>query len=341
MTTYRNGVWYDGAAFVPRTVTVGPPGDDVDLDGGYVVPPFGDAHTHWLEPDLLDVYVAEHLRAGVCYVRDLTNAPGLRERLGGPGSVEYASAHAGFTRPDGHPVTLFARLAGLGLVPPHWAETGGAGEAVHAVASEADVDRVWPDFMAARPDLVKVFLGPNGLSPDLAAYVARRAVADGLPTAAHVETADDVHVAVAIGVAELAHLPFAPPYRIADADLRPVRASTTTEWLEETPEGVAPTRDNIARLRRAGATVTVGSDLFRTTAVGEADRLHRLGLLDPPDLLRSWCVDTCAELRGDADFLVLGGDPLADWSAVRDVRLLVKDGVVVTPGPETFPPLPA
>jgi hypothetical protein len=86
--------------------------------------------------------------------------------------------------------------------------------------------------------------------------------------------------------------------------------------------------------------VTVGTDLFRKTAAVEADRLLRLGLLDAPALLRSWCVDTCAGMRGDGDFLVLGGNPLEDWAYAHDVRLRVRGGVVVTPGGATFPGLP-
>lgn len=338
MTTYRGGRWYDGTAFVPRAPVEAGPGDGVvDLDGGWVVPPYGEAHTHWLEPDLLDAYVDEHLRAGVLYVRDLTGVPGTREAVAG--RIGYAAAHQGFTAPGRHPAPLFARLAGMGLVPPHWAETGGGGEAIHAVASEADVDRVWPAFLATKPDLVKVFAGRAGLDASLASYVVRLAHAAGLTVAAHAETADDVHVAVTAGVDELAHLPFAEPYRIADEDLRPLRVCTTTQWLDETPEGIAPTRDNIRRLRAAGATVTVGTDLFRTTAAVEADRLLALGLLHAPDLLRAWCVDTCAGMRDDGDFLVLGGDPLADWGNAHDIGLRVRRGEVVTPGDATFSPL--
>jgi imidazolonepropionase-like amidohydrolase len=320
VTTYRGGRWYDGRAFVPRDVAVGPGDDVVDLDGGWVVPPFGEQHTHWLEPGLLDTYVAEHQRVGVLYVRDLCCVP--RPPVEG---IAMHVANAGFTSPGGHPVPLFAAL---GVDP----ET-----ATHQVASEADVDRVWDAHVATRPDVVKVFLGPRGLDPGVAAYVARRAAAHGLPVAAHVENANDVHVAVAIGAAELAHLPFAPPYEIADRDLAPLTVSTTTQWLDEEPEHVEVTRRNVERLRRAGATVTVGTDLLRVTADVEAERLLRLGILDAPALLRAWCVDTCAALRRHDDLLVLGGDPLADWSHTRDVRLRVRAGVALTPGPARFP----
>ena len=319
---------------MPRSaVTLGGGSDEVvDLDGGWVVPAFGEAHTHWLEPGLLDTYVAEHQRAGVLYVRDLTGVPGVRERVDG---VTFAAAHQGFTSPGGHPCALFASLAEMGLVPAEWATTYGDGEALHLVTSTGDVDRVWPGFLATRPDVVKVFL--PALAPEVAAHVVRRAHADGLPAAAHVETADDVHVAVTVGVDELAHLPFREPYAIRDADLRAVTVATTTEWLEETPEAVGVTRENVARLRAAGATVVVGTDLFRTTAVAEADRLHRLGLLDRKDLLRAWCVDTCREMRSPGDVVVLGGDPLEDWAHVHDVRMVVRGGVPLAPAPLTFP----
>src|SRR6476659_8179288 len=60
VTEYRNGEWFTGSAFAARPVYV--VGDvfqsrrparvdtTIDLAGGYVVPPFADAHQHLVEP---------------------------------------------------------------------------------------------------------------------------------------------------------------------------------------------------------------------------------------------------------------------------------------------------
>ena len=40
---YVNGHWWDGSRFVDKTVNIGKAGETVDLKGGYVVPPFGEA----------------------------------------------------------------------------------------------------------------------------------------------------------------------------------------------------------------------------------------------------------------------------------------------------------
>jgi imidazolonepropionase-like amidohydrolase len=364
VTTYRGGRWYDGESFAARDVAVENgvfvdvprDGDVVDLDGGWVVPPYGDAHVHWLEPALAPAYVAQHVRDGVLHVKDHATAPAFREAIRPHlGPVDYVSANAGFTAPAGHPIPLGRRLASLGVVPETWAETGGAGDFVHAVATPEDVARAWPLLAASRPDFVKVFLAHGALDPALLPAIVGRAHAAGLRVSAHAESADDVAAAVAGGIDDLAHLPFAEPRRIADDDVRTLGArgatvATTVEWLAESPEHVGVTRDNVTRLRAAGATVVVGTDLFRTTARDEALRLVALGLFTPAELLRAWCVDTPrAILPGrdvgrlgsgaEASFLVLRSDPLADVAATGDIALRVKRGRIVEPGDATLPPL--
>jgi hypothetical protein len=380
---YRNGRWYDGRGFVARTAwTDGPrfaagplPGAEmVDLDGAFVVPPYGDAHVHWLEPDLVDAYVAQHVRAGVLYVKDHATSAAFREAMRPAlGPVELVSAHRGFTAPDAHPAGLVDGLVGLGVLPPSWGPARGDGELFHAVASEGDVDRAWPLLLATRPDFVKVFLvrsatygrpaatRERGLDPALVPGIVARAHDAGLRVAAHVEDAHDVRVAVAAGVDDLAHLPFAldgdpAAFAIEEADAlalgrRGGTVATTLEWLDESPAGLAVTRDNVARLRAAGVTLLVGSDVFRTTAVAEADRLVRHGLLAPAELLRAWCVDTPRAITrrpgvgalvpgAEASFLALRADPLADVAATGDIALRVRDGEPVAPADVPMPALP-
>src|SRR5262245_61993927 len=81
---YRGGRWFDGSRFVPRTMYVvdgvfrtrAPARVDsvVDLAGGYVVPPFADAHQHLVDPRI-DVVIRTQLTDGVFYLKDQGSAP--------------------------------------------------------------------------------------------------------------------------------------------------------------------------------------------------------------------------------------------------------------------------
>src|SRR5829696_7882066 len=69
---YQGGKWFDGKAFAPRTMYVvgdvfrerRPSRVDsvVDLRGGYVVPPFADAHQHLYDPSRVKTFIAAFLR---------------------------------------------------------------------------------------------------------------------------------------------------------------------------------------------------------------------------------------------------------------------------------------
>src|SRR5436190_5699118 len=230
-TEYGGGQWFDGENFAAKTMWIAGDtfiesrparvGEVVDLHNGFVVPPFADGHNHWLEPKLVDAYVQTNLRDGIFYVKDHGTPPQFHERmrsaLGGPASVDFISAHQGFTGPNGHPIELIQGLAGMGVLPADWSKTNGEGDAVFVVASDADIDRAWPRLMAGKPDFVKVFLvhsdeyaarrdnkaltpKSRGLDPALVPAIVARAHAAGLRASAHIENAHDFHVAIAAGV---------------------------------------------------------------------------------------------------------------------------------------------
>jgi hypothetical protein len=393
VTELRGGRWFDGNAFVPRTMWIAgahfldaPARVDavIDLHGGFVVPPFAEGHNHWIEPALVDAYIQVHLRDGIFYVKDQLTAPAfhdqMRAALDRPSSVDYISAHQGFTGPNGHPMELVDQLVGIGIFPPPWRQSRGEGDALFAVASDADIARAWPRLLAGHPDFVKVFLNHSdeyaarrdnpalspadrGIDPALVPTIVARAHAAGLRVSAHIENAHDFHVAIAAGVDDIAHMPFVSAtdrdtYRLADADLhaaaaRRVSIATTLDWadgaLADDPR-LDVVRDNLARMRRAGNTIVIGTDLFRTTAVAEVNRIASLNLMSNLDLLRTWCETTPRaifpgrrigrlEPGAEASFLVLRADPIANISATRDIAIWFKQGQRLDPRPATFPPL--
>jgi hypothetical protein len=392
-TEYRGGRWFDGDKFVTKTMWVAGEtfvesrparvGAVVDLNDGFVVPPYAEGHNHWLEPSLVDAYVQTHLRDGIFYVKDHGTAPlfhdQMRPVLGGSASIDYISAHQGFTGPGGHPIEIVDALAGMSILPSEWAKTHGEGDALFVVTSEQDIDRAWPQLMAGKPDFVKVFLVHSdeyaarrnnmaltpknrGIDPALVPAIVARAHGAGLRVSAHIENAHDFHVAIAAGVDDIAHMPFVDKdhpdrYRIDAADLRAASArgvsiATTLDWMQaDATEGqLAVVRDNFAQMRAAGNTIVIGTDQFRRTARVEADLIASRRLMSNLELLTAWCVATPRAIFPDrklgrltesyeASFLVLAGDPLADFARSRDIVMRVKQGRPIVPRDTKLPSL--
>ena len=98
---------------------------------------------------------------------------------------------------------------------------------------------------------------------------------------------------------------------------------------------------NLRMLHKHGAPIAIGSDSYRTTSLPEALYLNSLAALPRAELLRDWTEVTAhtifpkrriGRLAPDyeASFLVLEGDPLADFANVRRIRLRVKQGKLIT-----------
>lgn len=236
-----NGRWFDGREFQEATLytvdgrlTKTKPAvvdERIDLKGGYVVPPFGEAHNHNVEgPWNLDAVVARYLHDGVFYVK---NPNSIREftsqiatRINTPAGIDVVFANAGLTSSGGHPVPLYEHVlresryrAVIGEVPPGWFNNRG----YVVIDREADLQSKWSRIGAGKPDLLKIFLVHSegmerhrdaggshvrkGLDPELVPLIVMRAHQAGLRVAAHVETAADFRLALSAGVDELAHMP--------------------------------------------------------------------------------------------------------------------------------------
>ncbi len=384
---YRGGRWFDGTRFVPRTMYVvegtfrqrRPARIDsvVKLAGGYVVPPFSDAHQHLYAP--IEPQIRAYLRDGIFYVRDQANAPLGRQAfhrlLNRPTAFDYVSANQGWTSPGGHPVEVVMRAAVPGNPMGAYIREHMDPDFVMQVDTPADVARRWPGFLAGnpRPDLVKIFLlysedyaqrrndprfeGNRGLDPALVPVIVRLAHQAGLKVSAHVFTAADFRNAVAGGVDWIAHLPGGrgagpAPFLLTEADARLARRHHVTVVTTITQHGDSALTDQLVRtqyahnirlLRRFGVPLLLGSDRFGDTAATEAAALARSGLFTNLELLRMWSVTTPRAIFPDrrigvlrdgyeASFLVLGGDPLADFANTRRIVRRVKQGVPLEPG---------
>lgn len=209
-----------------------------------------------------------------------------------------------------------------------------------------------------------LFFDWTALNPTLVPLIVERAHAAGLRVSCHIETAADFHNAVIAGVDEINHMPGLRPdrnnwksvqidrYKIpkADAVLAARRGTvvvttfaTAVARIEKAnaDEAFSEWRElliwNLGVLKEAGVALAVGSDRYSDTGVAEAMALHGLDVFSKVDLLRMWC-DTSARaifparkigaLREgyEASFLVLSGNPIEDFNAVRSIERRFKQG---------------
>lgn len=244
---YLNGRWFEGGGFVARPMyavagvlsTPRPPQVDtvIDLSGGWVVPPFGEAHTHALgDPRTVAEQSRALLRAGVFYtiVQDAAADVGLavRRQVNGPGSVDVVYTQGVITPSWGVIPEFYAALARAGHFGPGVAPERLRDSLYFVVDDTVDLARLWPRIRAANRDHVKVIVAfsdeierrrgnprfgaepgrfsarPGVTAPVLRALVSRAHTAR-LRVSAHVETAADFRLAVDAGVDVIAHLPAA------------------------------------------------------------------------------------------------------------------------------------
>lgn len=322
------------------------------------------AIAHYLRDGIFYVGVLSNLPTLTDQVRDTYNTPT---------SVDAIFANGPLTATGGHPIRIREFLLEQGAYPGFTRETL-PGQGYFVIDSDADLERLWPAIVGLRPDFIKIvvsfseefarrrddpaYFGFKGLDPALVPRIVERAHGAGLRVFAHVETAHDFHVAIESGVDVIAHLPgYGQPTRIDPADARRaaergVRVVTTAVLIEQPRRRQnhgalrAAQIENLSILREAGVILVAGSDEYQHTSTYEVAHLRGLNVFSNAELLRMWSTNCATALFPErrvgrlapgyeASFLALGGDPLADFAATRDIRLRVKEGVVldVPPAP--------
>jgi hypothetical protein len=333
----RNGHWFDGHTFRDGTrwTVYGvltdrrpePVDSVIDLEGGYVVPAFGEAHNHNAVPS--DTGIARrYLDAGIFYVKNPNNFVRDRDAASGrfntPTSIDVTFSNGGLTGPGGHPLDLARRNIARGV----WKAEDGEGSFYYVIASRGDVDARWPAILAGKPDFIKTYLlfseeyarrhadsttlGWRGLDPALLPYIVRKAHDARLRVSTHVETAADFRNAVAAGVDEINHLPgFRPEgnspagytqldrYRLAAADAREAARRGVT--VVPTVSEVLETLD--ANVRQGGATGARAGEV-RDVILGNLRLLRDAGVRIAlgSDRYRSNTAAEAAALRGRGVF---------------------------------------
>lgn len=252
--TYQlvNGQWYDGTTFVRKSMWTlhgrfsdTPPikvDSVLDLAGGYVVPPFAEAHTHNIGCPPTPAEAAPYVRDGIQFV--MVQSPTFPPREVAPlgrTDVDVVCAGALLTPSGSHITRLNEQSASRGNFPG-LTPSDLDGRTHSIIDTRDDLYRKLGPLLAARPAFIKVvlafseewdrrhtdsaFIGMRGLDPTLLPWIVRRAHAEGVKVSAHIETAADFRVAVASGVDLVAHL---PGQRIGHA--AGFGSADTTRWL--------------------------------------------------------------------------------------------------------------
>jgi len=333
---FTNGQWFDGQKFERRTMysidgvfTTRKPSqvdETLDLKNGFVVPPFADAHNHYIAgPHNIQKILDQYLHDGIFYAKNPASIHRdtelIKSLINRPDSVDVTFANAGITATGGHPVKLYEVYLAKTKKP------GPDGHfdnlAYYTIDNQDDLDRKWPMIIADHPDLIKTHLlyteefekrrddpkyyGDKGLDPKVLTLIVARAHAAGLKVACHIETAGDFRAALDAGVDEIAHLPgyYADlahpewfPITPADAERaakKGVDVVTTTYVATaevKDPEILKKTRDiqahNLKTLHDAGVKLAIGPDVYGVTALAEAMNLYQLKVFDNLTLLKMW-----------------------------------------------------
>ena len=233
---FKNGSWYNGKEFVKKTwysingnlSSTRPLKIDsvIDLNKGFVIPPFGEAHNHNVGyTDQFYELSHKYLRAGIFYVQNPNNFLEGRNKLLAGGminkdtTIDATFANGGITGYKGHPFFIVQRNIQWGNIT----EKEGEGNFYHTVRSLEELEAKWPVIINANPDFIKTYLlfseeyekrssdsnyvGHRGLDPKLLPAIVMKAHKYGLRVTSHVETAMDFHSSVLAGVDEIVHTP--------------------------------------------------------------------------------------------------------------------------------------
>ena len=310
----------------------------VDVPGTTILPGLINAHVH-------NAYIGSNLKAwamaGVTTVRDLgapygRNYLARRERLAGdPQHARLVAAGPLVTVPGGYPI------AGNDFPSLTVTSAEDAREKISALIDDG-------------ADVIKITLTSGSapsLSPKEAAAIVEAAHARGVPVSAHATTAKDLERALDAGVDDVAHI---ATDRVSDKLIRRMVAANTS-WVPTLAVLEGRGASNLQRFLRAGGRVSLGNDAGYLDAVLVGLPANELAALEAAGMSRMEIIaaatrnaaavcrlqDQLGTLEAGkiADVLVVAGDPLRDLDALKDVLIVVHQGIVIRrePPPETLP----
>lgn len=359
----------------------------IDLKGRFVYAPFGNAHTH----SLSDGYTGknskkQYLKKGVFYAANLT-APyttgnRLCDKYSKPQTVDVLMSHGGITtykKGRQHPATVMNQAYSYMLSEEEKKkEWPLEGNAYWFMNSMEKIETQWDSLINQNPDVVKIYLmrsGENlvdtngncgyGLCPETATEIVRRSHAAGKRVFAHVNTAEDVRVAVKAGVDVLAHLPLgndgiaydeSEPYILSDSLIKEMAAAqvaiTPTAALlmkdlksfrkDTLQREVQLQKSQLQKLDKHGVKILLGTDGWNEDVTLAARYYDYHQIFPTEKILWLWSYQTprgmfpdrkIGELRDgfEASFIVYDQNLInTGIEELPEPQLVVKQGEVIT-----------
>jgi imidazolonepropionase-like amidohydrolase len=301
---------------------------------------------------------------------------GAKDYFGRPDTFDVRVANGGITEPRGHPERLYVEVLSERVYNGRKDFLGDAFHYGRDRAEiEASLDTLvdqGADFVKGyllyseeyekRADDDQYY-GAKGLDPANVSVLVEEAAARGLKTTFHVETAADLVAAAEGGAFAAMHLPGYGLFRdgnkavqfilredqaqrVAESGMvlvaTYVLAARSAERIEtdlgrsRAALAYAVQRENLSKLRQAGAEFMIGTD-GGGSVIDEILHIDRLDVFDRSELLeiafatgprlfpgrRIGCLDAGCE----ADFLVLERNPLEDPAALAQTAMRIKAGV--------------
>ncbi len=242
------------------------------------------------------------------------------------------------------------------------------GDGYWFVDSKDSLEAQWPRILAQKPGIISIYLldaatnggkEGKGLSPEMAKLVLKKAKKAGLPVYAHVETAEDLRLALKLGVAGITNIPGhawdgqgdSTKYTLTDEDLKKLAKKKTVvipqlSQVQALSGGAVPATvgarqaATLKRLFDNGVNVAIGSNDPQRTVRGELNYWFQLGNLNYPMALKTLCESTPRAIYPkrkigridegyEASFLVLPDNPLNNILKLRAIVFKVKNGVVL------------
>ncbi|MCU0439887.1 MAG: hypothetical protein MUC49_18540 [Raineya sp.] len=369
----------------------------IDLKNGFCIPPFGDAHTHNLDGSWrLKEMVQEYLKEGVFYVQILgnhgSNTENTRKILQQMNTLEATYANGILTSTYGHGFYPYEPMA-MGIYAPilqiKYADSIKKSRIVENNAyyfldSKEDVDKKWSLIAKYKPDHIKICLidaenyvtkrklekvDDNGLSPEVAQYVVKKAHNEGLRVFAHVETANDAKLCAKIGVDVLAHMPgyswngkpeTKEKYCLKTQDIKFLKQKkieiiptfnldytsdydengTETKHSNESEIMFQYKKELLQNLYKEGVNIALGTDLYGRTLKPEIESLIQNKVFTNQQLINILCTKTPQNIfpkrkigliqEGyESSFLLLSNNPYIDINAIKNIQLKVKNGRII------------
>ena len=236
---FRNGQWFDGQGFATATwyTTNGllskkaPVKIDsiIDLEGRWVVPPFGDAHSSSISenPSAVNT-LTQYMGEGTFYLQILGNTQEGRSAtaplLNKPTAPDAIFANGAITCSLGSPFLEYEGPANKIKNPAQWGERYAElktsqkmlGNGYWFIDNKAALSANWDKIKVQNPGVISIYLldvqnnggkEGKGLSAEVAKLVIKKAHGSGLRVYAHVETAEDLRLGLKLGADGFANLP--------------------------------------------------------------------------------------------------------------------------------------